>query len=166
MLTSTNAFVRKIRGYGLLSDGEVRRLIEATDPPRKVRANRDLIREGDKPSSLFVILEGWACRYKVLPDGSRQIIAFLIPGDFCDVHVGELEETGYSEATTRSRLRTLVRTHWGHLTFFSNVGPPTWWRPKAEVKRYSVMVGWLRAAYVLSWHPDAQTTPTHDGSNA
>ena len=27
-----------------------------------------------------MILEGWACRYKLLPEGSRQITAFLMPG--------------------------------------------------------------------------------------
>ncbi|WP_254605195.1 Crp/Fnr family transcriptional regulator [Sphingomonas bacterium] len=99
MVTPANAFVRKIKAYGLLADGDVRRLVEASDPPRKIAAHRDLIREGDKPSVLFVILEGWACRYKVLPDGNRQIMAFLMPGDFCDVHAGELEEMDHSIGT-------------------------------------------------------------------
>lgn len=33
------------------------------------------------------MLEGWAARYEVLPDGARQITAYLIPVDFCDLHV-------------------------------------------------------------------------------
>ena len=37
-----------------------------------------------------MILEGWAARYKTLPSGARQIVAFLIPGDFCDLHVAIL----------------------------------------------------------------------------
>ena len=38
------------------------------------------------------MLSGWAARYKLLPDGTRQITAFLIPGDFCDLHVTILRE--------------------------------------------------------------------------
>lgn len=59
---------------------------------REVQARRDIISEGDKPEHVHVILEGWAARYKLLPDGSRQIVAFLIPGDFCDLHVTILRE--------------------------------------------------------------------------
>lgn len=59
---------------------------------REVQAKRDIISEGDKPEHVHVILEGWAARYKILPDGSRQIVAFLVPGDFCDLHVTILRQ--------------------------------------------------------------------------
>ena len=39
---------------------------------------------------MHLIIEGWAARYKILRDGSRQIVAFLLPGDFCDLHVAIL----------------------------------------------------------------------------
>jgi CRP-like cAMP-binding protein len=45
-----------------------------------------LIREGDEPGPGYVILEGWACRYKILPEGTRQITSFLMPGDTCHLH--------------------------------------------------------------------------------
>ena len=48
---------------------------------RQVGARQDLIREGDKPENVLLILDGFACRYKVLPDGQRQIMALLVPGD-------------------------------------------------------------------------------------
>jgi CRP-like cAMP-binding protein len=41
---------------------------------------------------VHLILEGWAARYKILPDGRRQFTAFLIPGDFCDLHVTILKQ--------------------------------------------------------------------------
>ena len=128
-MTSPNAFVRKIRAYGLLSDGEVRRLVEASDPPRKVGAHRDLIREGDKPSALFVILEGWACRYKDLPDGSRQIMAFLLPGDFCDVHIGELEEMDHSIGTlTTCQVASIPHTEIEALVVSTRARAKAFWR--------------------------------------
>ena len=48
---------------------------------------RDIVREGDDPKAVRLILSGWACRYKGLPDGRRQIVGFFIPGDFCDFNV-------------------------------------------------------------------------------
>lgn len=36
---------------------------------------------GGEPVSARVIISGWACRQRCLPDGRRQIFGFLIPGD-------------------------------------------------------------------------------------
>jgi CRP-like cAMP-binding protein len=48
---------------------------------------------------VHLILEGFACRYKVLADGTRQIMAYLVPGDFCDLQVFILKEMDHSIAT-------------------------------------------------------------------
>ena len=45
------------------------------------------------------MLEGWACRYKILPSGTRQVLAFLMPGDCCDLHIGLLAEMDHSIQT-------------------------------------------------------------------
>ena len=95
----SNAFVEKLRGYVSLTDEDVRLLTDACSVQREVPALYDLIREGDKPVSVFVMLEGWACRYKLLPEGGRQIVAFMMPGDFCDMHVAVLDEMDHSIAT-------------------------------------------------------------------
>lgn len=91
-----NRFIDKLRGYAILSDEDVAALLTATSHPRKFPARHDLIREGDRPGPVFVILEGWACRYKILPSGTRQILAFLMPGDSCDLHVGLLAQMDHS----------------------------------------------------------------------
>lgn len=46
-----------------------------------------------------LILEGFACRYKMLPDGTRQIVAYLVLGDFCDLHVFILKVMDHTIAT-------------------------------------------------------------------
>src|SRR4029078_3438310 len=51
-----------------------------------VGAHEDLISEGETPGNVHLILEGFACRYKILNGGQRHIVAYLIPGDFCDLH--------------------------------------------------------------------------------
>ncbi|GLS71687.1 hypothetical protein GCM10007890_37000 [Methylobacterium tardum] len=45
-------------------------------------------------------MEGVACRYKILPNGRRQIMAFLVPGDFCDLHVALLGLMDHSIGTS------------------------------------------------------------------
>lgn len=60
------------------------------------RPRRDIVREGDTPRSVDVILDGWACRYKQLRDGRRQIVAFLIPGDVTDADVHLLRKMDHS----------------------------------------------------------------------
>ena len=106
-----NAFIRKLSGLGGLSGDDVALLEGVCSKPRTIGARRDLIREGDKPGPIFVILEGWACRYKILPEGTRQITAFLMPGDCCDMHASVLETMEHSIATlTAARVATIDRS--------------------------------------------------------
>jgi CRP-like cAMP-binding protein len=49
----------------------------------RYRARTDLFREGVRADRCCLILDGWACRYRVLHDGRRAVIAFLMPGDLC-----------------------------------------------------------------------------------
>jgi CRP-like cAMP-binding protein len=56
------------------------------------------------------MLEGWACRYKILPSGTRQIMAFLMPGDSCDLNVGMLAHMDHSIQTlSPARVATISR---------------------------------------------------------
>lgn len=82
-----NALVRKMEGYTPLDADDRRLLLSMSRNSRKVPAHTDLAREGDKPNSVHLILDGFACRYKFTAEGNRQIMAYLLPGDFCDLHV-------------------------------------------------------------------------------
>jgi CRP-like cAMP-binding protein len=105
-----NRFSEKLSGLAQLDDGDVEALVQMTSRARKIAARHDLIREGDRPGPVFVILEGWACRYKILPSGTRQILAFLMPGDCCDLHIGLLAEMDHSiQAITPARVVAIER---------------------------------------------------------
>ncbi|MDP4575692.1 Crp/Fnr family transcriptional regulator [Qipengyuania sp. G39] len=54
---------------------------------RTLSAEDDLIEESAPPKQVFIQLEGWAFRYKLLPEGKRQITGYLLPGDICDPFV-------------------------------------------------------------------------------
>ena len=49
------------------------------------RADTAVIHEGQHDGPLYTLLSGWAFRYKTLSDGRRQILNFLLPGDFIGV---------------------------------------------------------------------------------
>lgn len=48
-------------------------------------AGEDVIHEGQTDAPLYTLFSGWAFRYKTLSDGRRQILNFLLPGDFIGV---------------------------------------------------------------------------------
>ena len=50
-----------------------------------VRAEHSIIAEGQSDAPLYTLFSGWAFRFKTLSDGRRQILNFLLPGDFIGV---------------------------------------------------------------------------------
>ena len=76
--------------------------------------------EGMHSAHLFTVLSGWAFRYKLLPDGRRQIMNYVMPGDLVGLQgslVGEMDHS--VEALTpvtlcvfeRSKLERLFERH-------------------------------------------------------
>ena len=52
---------------------------------QRLGPNETLIGEGQTDAPLFTLLSGWAFRFKTLRDGRRQILNFLLAGDFIGV---------------------------------------------------------------------------------
>ena len=95
----SNPLILKLERGASLSASERLALQELVSPSRLVEGGRDLITQGQRPSSVRLVMEGFACRYKMLPDGRRQIMALLLPGDFCDLNVAMLQEMDHSIGT-------------------------------------------------------------------
>jgi CRP-like cAMP-binding protein len=47
--------------------------------------NADIVSQGDEPSECALVVDGFACRYKVLGEGQRQIMSFHSSGDIPDL---------------------------------------------------------------------------------
>ena len=92
------ALVKKLEAYTRLTEQETAVLEKASSRSQLVEARCDVIREGDAPINLNLVTSGLACRYKLLDDGRRQIVAFLSPGDFCDLKVFILARMDHSIA--------------------------------------------------------------------
>ena len=77
-------FVRKLRHGANLDPEDERLLISLAQSVRSIGAREDILTDGAQVRSLPLIVEGWACRYKLLTNGKRQITALLVPGDLCE----------------------------------------------------------------------------------
>jgi CRP-like cAMP-binding protein len=82
----TNPLVRQLEWRDGLSDEEKQLLDRAIARVKEVQAGEIIVSAGARPTESCLILEGLACRYKILPRRRRQITAFHVPGDFADLH--------------------------------------------------------------------------------
>ncbi len=64
-------------------------------------ADSSIIHEGETDPPLYTLFSGWAFRFKTLSDGRRQILNFLLPGDFIGVQqkMGDAADHGVQALT-------------------------------------------------------------------
>jgi CRP-like cAMP-binding protein len=79
-----------------------------------------IIVEGEMHPQLYTVMAGWGFRYKILEDGRRQILNYILPGDLVGLQGNLMREMLHSvEALTRmtlciferDRLTSLFRKH-------------------------------------------------------
>ncbi|MBX5000010.1 Crp/Fnr family transcriptional regulator [Rhizobium lentis] len=70
----------------LLSSEEENLLRSILVKDRQFAVGEDLVSQGSRPPFSTLLLDGFAARYKVMADGSRQITALHVAGDFVDLH--------------------------------------------------------------------------------
>jgi CRP-like cAMP-binding protein len=119
----------KLEQGGPLGARDRARLEAVVLQTRKVAAREDLISEGETPENVRLVVDGFACRYKVLPDGKRAIVAFLIPGDFCDLHVAILGKMDHAiGAVTPCTIVEIPRSTIDDLTDnYPRIRRALWW---------------------------------------
>jgi CRP-like cAMP-binding protein len=102
-MTSPNShldpLIRRLESIAPVSDDERQAIAALPITVRDLRADQDIVRDQDRPSQCCVILEGFACRYKLLPGGRRQIVSFHIPGDIPDLQSLHLEVMDHNLGT-------------------------------------------------------------------
>lgn len=133
--------IAKLETRAPISDEDREALYDLYADAREMGARRNIIREGDRPDHVHLMIDGWGARYKLLPDGARQITAFLIPGDFCDLHVTILGEMDHGIATlTKSRVAYIPRGKMDALTERPSLAKAFWW---ATLVDESVLRNWI-----------------------
>jgi CRP-like cAMP-binding protein len=63
---------------------------------RNFVAAQDLVHQGQPDQSAYILISGWACSYKLMQDGQRQIIGFQVPGDFLGLRSVQLHVSDHS----------------------------------------------------------------------
>jgi len=129
-----NPLVAKLSQFAPLSDKEVGLLETLCVPEERFGAGANIVVEGEAPRSAFVLTRGMACRYRLMPDGRRQILTILIPGDFFDLHGFLVQTMDHSVATIgptriaaigRAAVIDIVANH-------PRIGAALWWSAMQE----------------------------------
>src|SRR5450631_1074360 len=91
-----NLLLRKLANFTALPEEESQAVADCCYDVREVGAREDVISQGDRTGGVKLLLAGFACRYKTLEDGRRQIVAYFVPGDLCDLRVFILKRMDHS----------------------------------------------------------------------
>lgn len=148
--------IRKLEQFIELS-GEDKQALEhaASLKVRQLSPKEDIVHEGDKPRQVNLILEGWAFRYKQLEDGRRQIMAYLVPGDMCDLRMFILKEMDHSIAAVGPlRVAEIPVDVVLGLAERPRVGPALWWNSLVEeaISREWIVNNSQRSAFERTAH--------------
>jgi len=109
-------------------------LAALTAKQRVVPAREDIIRDGERPQDVRLIIEGFACRYKLMSSGRRSIMAYLLPGDFCDLHgaiLGRMDH-GVISLTPCSVVDVPHTTIYEMMDARPQLGRALWWSMLAD----------------------------------
>ena len=109
--------IRKLERFDPWSADERQSVLDAVDATIRLPAHAHLAQEGEIADGVHVMLEGFACGHKLLPDGRRQIVSYCVPGDFCELRTIMLTRLDCSISTispalivrlARSRFRDAI----------------------------------------------------------
>ena len=126
--------VTKLSHFIVFSGEDVRVLDALCVNEERFEADTDIAVQGDVPRSAFVLTHGIACRYRLLADGKRQILTFLIPGDVFDLHGFLLKAMDHSVGTlVPTRLAAISRAMVFDLfEHHPRIGAALWWSALQE----------------------------------
>ncbi len=141
-----NHLARKLNAFVQLSERELACLADLQSVPVRVKRGKELVHEGQTGHTAYVLQAGWACSYKLLPDGGRQIIAFPLPGDCVGLRSVLLRTSDHSfSALTDAVVSCVEGTRMMRIfTEFPRLGAAILWaasRDEAMVVEHLVSIG-------------------------
>jgi CRP-like cAMP-binding protein len=149
-----NPLTRKLELFGDLPHEDRQLLDVVVKNRRSVPAKAIIIREGDAPRDVHLVFSGFACRSKLLADGKRQIFAYLVPGDFCDLHVFILKAMDHTIETLSScELVEIPRDRVLELTGRPAIARALWWAnlvDEATLREWLVNLGQRDAVHRIA----------------
>jgi CRP-like cAMP-binding protein len=125
-----NPLAMKLEQFTSFDPEERQRLDQLLSyPTQTFRRGRTIIQEGEKVDNIHLVLTGLAVRSKTLRSGDRQFMAFLVPGDLCDVEVFILEGMDHDIIALTDTTCVLIpaKVIAGLLTESTKLTKALWW---------------------------------------
>ncbi len=79
-----------------LTEQETRVLLRLQSAVRTIRRGNDVVVQGRKYNGVFILIDGFGLRYKVMADGRRQVFNVSLPGDLIGYPACFFDEALYS----------------------------------------------------------------------
>ncbi|OSQ44578.1 Crp/Fnr family transcriptional regulator [Marivita geojedonensis] len=106
-----NCPLRKLDLFDPMSKDEVHFMSKFKTGEFVAQPGTEILAEGASSSQLYTALDGMGLRFKTLENGSRQVVGFILPGDFIGLQSGVMGEMQHSvEATTRMTMCVFNRS--------------------------------------------------------
>lgn len=93
-----SCIVKHFESYAALDENSQQLLLSLEEGPEKWPKNTILWQQGDRSDSFYTLSKGWACSFRDLEDGTRQILDVYVPGDI----------VGLREFSFRKRITSVV----------------------------------------------------------
>jgi CRP-like cAMP-binding protein len=75
-------FARKLASFMDLSEPDLSVLAQLHSRRKSFDVGAGMVHQGQPDQQAYVLADGWAFSYRLLPNGGRQVIDFQVPGDF------------------------------------------------------------------------------------
>jgi len=121
-------------------------LADLQSAPFTLERDKELMREGELRQAAYILHAGWACSFKLLPDGGRQIIAFPVPGDCIGLRSVLLRTSDHSFSALTDAVMTRIEAPRLEQMFteFPHLGAALLWatsRDEAMIVEHLVSIG-------------------------
>src|SRR5262249_14184199 len=93
---SGHPFLTRLKSYMEVTPSDLDHLARLIEADLTVKKRRDLIVDGYEYRKLCFVEDGFAARYKLLHNGKRQIVNFVLPGDIIGIPGSFMEKAPYS----------------------------------------------------------------------
>lgn len=102
--------LRPLPAFDPMSEAEVEFMVKFKVGELVIEPRTTILLQGSTSPQLFTALAGWGLRYQILPDGARQVINFVMPGDLIGLQAGLMVEMRHSvDSVTRMTLCVFQR---------------------------------------------------------
>jgi CRP-like cAMP-binding protein len=110
---ATSCYQCALRACGLfkpLGPDQLKTINDMLETQIALKPGAAIVSAGDDCPELYTLYSGWAFRFKTLPDGRRQILNFLLPGDLLGLQAAMFDTAMHGiEALTDVELCVLPR---------------------------------------------------------